>query len=146
MGRLGAETVFLILHEEAICSFAQMPPGHSLFRIYFAGTTSGVASLVHRGTVQDFGKLLFAVPLEALRVPSLVPLHRNLEVYKGLWGTVTVRREANPSDGSDDGFVFLIRHPGGDEVGLRVPASITTFSPKLVRDWILVKTQLSSKE
>lgn len=59
---------------------------------------------------------------------------------------MTVRREADPSDGSEDAVVFLIRHPGGDEVGLRAPASITTYSPELVRDWILVKTQLSSKE
>ena len=57
--------------------------------------------------MQDFGKLLFAVSLEALRVPSLVPLYRNLE---DSWGTVTVRREADPSDGSDDAVVFLIRH------------------------------------
>jgi hypothetical protein len=69
-----------------------------------------------------------------------------LEVYRGPWGTVTVGRRADLSGGSEGNYIFSIRRPEGDEVGLRVPLSITTYSPELVRDWLFVQIQLSSKE
>ena len=145
-GRLDVETVFCIFHEEAICSFAQLPPAHSLLRKYFAGPPPPESYHWYTDTLCNiFSELLFAVPLEAFRVPSLVPLHRNLEVYRGPWGTVTVGRGADISSGSEDDYIFSIRLPGGDEIALRVPPSIATHSPELVRDWLFVRTQLSNK-
>lgn len=59
-----------------------------------------------------------------------------------IWTTL----DLDPFGGSEDNYTFAIRRPGGDSVDPRVPWSITTYSPELVRDWILVQTQLSSKE